>query len=719
MQGGFATGDLLAGGELQGHEREILSRLSSADGGEPRAVLNAHFLSSAGMVELGEMLADRRYRIEVPEEGALLVVAWLAREGYGEEALTLVAELVPWLSSLRFYPIPSPTPPVQQQGVHRQPVRETIHELRNLRPRRQRLAEREAVLVWMPLFDRLVDLFLETVQGPVPTVARGPDGSLARHADGSWPLSGGWPCQRYPEGWRTRAEALLAEYRSLRTRHRLCRRPENPGGNFAILRNALVQCAKEPEALAGREVGRVRQVLAHVVAKRGLPESARCQNLRRSQASQARSPMKAELAEVLARRFEGRPSEAGIEQPDSLLTPVSGDEAARFGIQEGARFPESLRHAALRSWNASLEDLVKAGVIPSAEVLASTVPQLSAPIAVAGLSDPDLRHLAREIFLAFQRRRSLLLLNLEHQVQMRELPWIAMLAEHGLGAGAAAQKARSLLRELVGLTLTSFPDSILPNPFLKQARHLARSAELKIPLVDEVAADIFMGVFTTKYLRAAQEAARLLGGSLYATYYSIDFDRILEMEVSSERSADPAVAAEFSDLCRRRAGFAEDQRGRFGFGFVARNGMIIEQEQILTTHNLAVLIRALNLEAELSSQGGELARRCFDGIIGTLARSSRLAAVKNAAYAWRQAVFFLSLVEPPEVEAFLAWSGDRLAAERSPGCDGLRSVVDGLASAAQGRPPDREAGASGRIFLGWSTERPHWIASPAGSHPVK
>ena len=82
VTGGFATGGLIAGGPLSQFEQELLGRRSSnrtlpAD----RKWLNTYFLSEEGMGQLTEQLDSGCYEIAAPEEGALLVVAWLLRNG--------------------------------------------------------------------------------------------------------------------------------------------------------------------------------------------------------------------------------------------------------------------------------------------------------------------------------------------------------------------------------------------------------------------------------------------------------------------------------------------------------------------------------------------------------------------------------------------------------------------------------------------------------------
>jgi hypothetical protein len=113
---------------------------------------------------------------------------------------------------------------------------------------------------------------------------------------------------------------------------------------------------------------------------------------------------------------------------------------------------------------------------------------------------------------AFRRRRSLLLLNLEHQVQIEELPWVAAINAFRVDELLAHELSRQTLEQIVVLALTAFPQQILPNKLLQEIRALA---EPSLPIVDEVAADIFMGDFSEKYLRAAQQAGMLLAGTWY------------------------------------------------------------------------------------------------------------------------------------------------------------------------------------------------------------
>lgn len=155
---------------------------------------------------------------------------------------------------------------------------------------------------------------------------------------------------------------------------------------------------------------------------------------------------------------------------------------------------------------------------------------------------------------------------------------------------------------------------------------------------------------------------------------------------------------------------------------VAANGTILEQSQILTTHNLAVLIDALGLRDRVSGLAPELAGRAFAWLTRCLLQwqptwRAQIQTVKNAAYAWRQAIFFLSLCPAPaqaeaaaRLRAQVQDSGDEdFQARFRPAVDGLAHVIAGGRFDTSGHAP---APGGGRRFLGWSAGR-HWLLDPS------
>ncbi|MFT3764734.1 MAG: hypothetical protein QM820_04345 [Minicystis sp.] len=700
-RGGFATGYALAGGPLAPHEAALA--------GEPpsRARVNAHYLSDEGRAKLLGLLKSGCYRVEVPEEGALLVLAWLAAHDRREQAARLFEEIAPFLDRLRFHPVPAATPIVPSAVVRLQTVGETLENLREVQTSPRVEVMNEALRFWAPLSDRAVALWLETIDGPLPSVRRGPDGEPVRDANRDYEVEGGLPSARYPEGWMDRAKALLAEYERLRDKHDRSKKPAKRSESFGAMREYLHLATKTRAPLPPKAAARLRRILAGVLEKRGAPGSEKLRILREAQTRMAGSPTNGELAAVVTRRLGARPQDGGLSSIDDLLSPVAEAEAAQVGLPAGTAMPDHLREKLQRSLEAPVEVLVELGVIPSGEVLALVIPQITSQVRAAGLTDPELRLLYGAIYSAFRKRRSLLLLDLSSQVKIEELPWVAALDALRTSKLAGSEQARQTLEQIVALTITSFPEAIIPNKLLQELRALAKGAGLDLPIVDELAADIFMGTFSVKFVEAARSAARLLRGTLYERYYGLPFAEVLDLHDVHQQWG---VEASFASLCAR---LAEPQKSGRGSP-VAANGTVIEQEQILTTHNLAVLFEALGLARTLGPGLPELARRCFTWVCQKQQMKvedwqSRLQLLKNCAYAWRQMIFYLSLSAPGEIERFMEWAAQQMAAEDEVFRACFAPAVEGLRRVAAGGSFDREGRAGeGRRFLGWSVGK-HWL----------
>jgi hypothetical protein len=690
VTGGFATGGLLAGGPIREDEKRLLGRLREVPDGTERRTLNGHFLTDRGLSELQERLRTACYDVGVPEEAALMVVAWLVENGYAGDARELIDSLSPFFGKLRFYPLLLDQPKRFGYRVHVQEVGNTIEDLRKIKPNERVLAQKEAVEIWVPLYDRIVALFLETVED-------------------------GWPCRTYPAGRRERAAALLREYAQLRGERKLCRKPERIKGHFAQLRELLARSATNPRSLTGRDVGRIRLILARYVEKRGVPNSLKCAEARRRQLRDVGAATFHEIVRAILPRLERHSKSEGLDDVSHLTQALNKAESASSGLPEGTAVPVSIQRKIERCLNETVTVLVERGLITSGEGLARVLRQMISEIRSAGLSDPMLRRLYAAIYRAFRRRRSLLLLNLEKQIEIEELPWVAAIDRFRDENLSSCEQAKQTLHEVTVLTITSFPHAILPNKLLQELRALAKGADLTIPLVDEVAADIFMGRFSGKFLESAKRAADLLDRSLYATYYGIDYEeirRIPEANPTNQTSFLKTRGTEpegFVQLCASRAGVP------LGTWNPTTNGMIIEQQQILTTQNLAPLFASLDLIDVLRDQLVDLAKLCFRWIckrhqMKTDKWHARLIMIKNTAYAWRQMVFFLALLPDRSVADLLVWAEDHFSDQSEEFRIRFRPALKGLVIAADGGSIDNDSARRQdvRRVLGWSKER-HWL----------
>lgn len=708
VTGGFATGQALCAGPLLEYEHRLLRELDLEGQGAPRLLLNRYFLSDAGLARLNMALEEQSYEVRLPEEGALLAVAWLTKRGFADQARGLIEVIAPLMADLRFYPEFTASRRASGALVYVEDVGTTAQRLRGTRPNAQVLAQREAVGVWTPLYDRLIDLFLETVDGALPSALKDRTGSWQKDSSGRFLIEGGWPCARYPDGWRERAAALLSECRIAREVHQRCGRVERRGESLATLIDALDRILAKPEKLSGRDVGRVRLVLARYVGARGVPRSEQARQSRDVQLPHATAATHQEVAACVAQRLSRLPQHEGIDELGRLAADIEPGESREATLRLGARVPPSVIRKLERCVHGLLSELVQRGLIPSGEVLAIVLPQLTSGVRAQSFADDALRELYASVYRAFRRRRSLLLLDLQKQVQLEELPWVKAIELHRRPALSTVEVAKRALAEVSALSLRAFPHVITPNKLLQELAALAKSAGITMPFTEELAADIFMGAFSSKYVDAVRLAGEVLHGSLYARYYAIDYDNVVVALASGPASArrgghgpDGLVR-----LCAARADVTLD-----GYS-TAVNGQVIEQQQILTTHNLVAMVSLPGVKEGLEGHWHELSRRCFDWVLQHLQLPDssyrvELVNLKNAAYAWRQMVFFLSM-DANIVSEFLKWADDRLATQPAEFRLRFRPALIALARAAFGHDFGGSASVEGRTFLGWTSQR-HWL----------
>lgn len=696
--GGFSTGRYLAEGELREHEHAALAKLSDNVPGETeRERLNLYYCSDAGGQALLAALREDRYEVEVPEESALVVAAWLLQEGHGDLALELLCELRPLMHRLRFYPRLLESPRTSAPGVHVATASELVEQLRKTRRSTQVLAMNATLAVWNPLYDSLVSLWLQTVEGDVPRL--GPDGKTA---------VGGAPARVWPSNWTESRETWLALYRAALAKHNPTGRHHASRGTFQRLLGFLEECPADASALKDGALSSLRHHLACAVSRHGHPQHPSSSARREEQARIAALPVHGDIAQAFANRLAELPPNEGIASLDLTTAPVRAGEHP--AVEPGTPIPPRFVDKARRAWVAPIDELVASGVIGSSEVLARVAPQLTAHVAAAGIEDPGCAGLFSRTYSAFRRRRSLLLLNLEHQITIEELPWIAALQRFRSDDLGTARLSFQTLRSITLLTLEHFPHTIIPNPLLQEMVALSKRAGLELPFVEEIAADIFMGTFTAKFGEAAEIASQTLAGTLYARYYDLPSTqpqvKPRKLLARWGKKTDPT----FDERCASRADEAGD-----GGNSIARNGAILEQCQILTSYNLAVLVRALDLQPELSARGAGLASQALRWLLDRQSKLPadylpRLRTTKNTAYAWRQALFYLSFASVDEQQAVVTTFSEQLAQASDETQTRLEPAIAGLRMVLSGRRFDHKGfGEAGeRRFLGWSCGR-HWI----------
>jgi len=396
---------------------------------------------------------------------------------------------------------------------------------------------------------------------------------------------------------------------------------------------------------------------------------------------------------VLANRLPV--SDSGISNIEEMLSPVSLKGHGDVPI------PKTICKTVYSAMTASIPELVERGIIPSAEVMAALAPQLTALEICQAYTDKNIGLLIAETYKAFSCRRSLLLMDLSSQVRFNELPWVKPIIDERLSSGCYTQTA---LR-LAAYAIDFYPGVVLPNPLVEQLNSLYWLAGKQRLFLAELAADIFTGHFVQKFDDAAFDAGTLLCGSIYERYYNLDYS-VFEKRFS-RADASNKFNKSVNTLIELAAKKHLDKDERINQNFVVYNGKLIERAQIYTTHNLATLVTE---GIELKHSYEELAIMAFNHSMCTLMRSIKakrqgtnyLRSIKNSAYAWRQAIFFLSLSPENTVNASIHKAEELFF--RSLGEDITRKLFKKLKISTYDECSDENA----HSFLAW-TSSPHWV----------
>ena len=163
----------------------------------------------------------------------------------------------------------------------------------------------------------------------------------------------------------------------------------------------------------------------------------------------------------------------------------------------------------------------------------------------------------------------------------------------------------------------------------------------------------------------------------------------------------------FAKICSQRA----DEKSTERYS-VASNGKIIEQQQILTTQNLAAIYTTADLGISLAKHHTDMANKCLKWIyrqlqIPTNDFHTQLVFIKNSAYAWRQMIFFLSF-EDAGIHRFSKFAWEYLN-EQSPEFQvKFSSALAGLDEAIKAHCEGKSLGSHFLPFVGWTTKK-HWF----------
>ena len=604
---------------------------------------------------------------------------------------------------------------------------ETKAQWLSQRPPAALAAQHASIHHWRPLQDALIGLWLQAVPGEPPRLHPSQPSNPAL-------VQGGLPApETLHAPWMQQARTWLHAHDELVRRHPPSRRYAHASGHFVQMRQ-LLQHAAQGQALSEAQRQHLRFMLACHLHAHGLLGSAPRAAWRARQHAQTAVAWKDAWAQALLARVSsaGEMEDIdGLADIAPLLAPAQAHEAGPH-LPAGATLLPGLARQVRRLRMGSLDSLVAEGVVTSCEEMARLLPASAAAHLAATMPDAASARLLAALWRAFRQRRSLLLLDHASQVRFHELPWVrALLAiaspsgpglpnEQGVanapGESAVQAAADQALNAAARLALHTWPYAPLPNSMLWELDVFARAMGWRMPWVEEVAADIFLGKFSPKFAAAACLALPWLQGSLYARYYQIDLPGLqvlathgheawiaqAEGRPEAQRENDAWFAQHASVFS---AWLSPPASGARVISYVARNGATIERMLIVTTANLAPLAQRFGW----GQAGDEDAwQRAAEAAFAWIAQHLSLPTVpgesaedlwrmrlRRAAVAWRNLVFFLSLLPAGRQKAVLhALQASRPAAG-SPAHVHLQACLHDLAACASGRTP------AGKPWQGW------------------
>jgi hypothetical protein len=566
---------------------------------EPGWDKNEKWLTDEGLAKTTDMLATGRFRVDVPEHGALLSVVYLMAAGQAERASQVIAAISPYFSVLRFWPtelkVPAPAPSLHwwTAGEARAALEARLERLKGKFDEfASSDAQRETSLRF---FGRLATFLSSTRDGTSSecfVFASNDGATMQRQAEAAAEFVAEHDAlaQRFGVtalfGHNNRLHGLIE---SARIFARACQggAPDEKAVGVArgMGRFALKRFEKKFGALGSADFD--EKFAAALRVKTGNPEAQK------------------DLVQGVSAHIEA-------------LRGLNPGEGIKDELATGPRLPHAFSKILKRC--VICKDLQEVAV-PSADVLSELVSRAAAVAECSVIEDPTGSRLLFALREAFSKRRSLMLFNLEKQVTMDELPWAApfleIVAQRAASFSGGQSPLTAVAKSVITATLTHFPFTRVPNMIVRALAAIPGPHHNPPPVYD-VAADIFQGAFSDSFAEAAVFAARRLAGTPYERYYGLEqaFAKILQPEF---QTADLFLLAQ--DLAQDNLPLTDytfvrrsilEHRSNFSVGF---NGKIIACCNAMTTCNLIGFVESAGLQGQALS---DMASRGWDFVLKIL-----------------------------------------------------------------------------------------------------
>ena len=323
------------------------------------------------------------------------------------------------------------------------------------------------------------------------------------------------------------------------------------------------------------------------------------------------------------------------------LTSINEQHLEKMHYEEIKEKYKDVEHVVFEKLNKcvlySLEELKELGYVPSSE----TFVELAQPMeAFLQTIDFDFKeditveeHLKYLLYKSFKNMRSLLLLNLENQLKINEIPQYNVLCKV-YKRDSKSSNSLILSKLLLSYYTEWFPGDIMPNRVVKMFYNLLKSEDKNLGLCEEIACDIFQRRFGEKYDTSLNIAKNNMINTLYSEYFELD-----------------DIYKNPLNLTGLSLTLKEKYYGNNNAYWTNSNGQQIHASMVLTTHNLTQLDRFLdNLDVlkVLRNITFKLLNLLGNNTIESLECS-------QIGHCWRNFMYYASKCSMCDISKYLNW----------------------------------------------------------------
>ena len=713
----------------KGEPLEPVAYLNSPLTGAYHARTNQSYLTDAGLQELANLLDSGAYQIEYPENAVLMVVVHLLRLDRVQEARKILMTVTPYMNMLRFFPTATfyiPTFGPDRVGVinvgslkkqlsycfyHPQSATQTHH--------------RDGCDLYEPIQAEAIKLLLASA-GTALTAET--DKLLLTQISDDLKADMKWLITRY---WVINPDASdlvqqSADIAAIRDPHPVGKHTRKNATTRMLIEAMCSVFIKTkfrgPVTLSMDNLSLVGNRIRTVIAKRGeLGTPKHDEDYRaRVELSSAVSGNNRTVAQaaisVLTDEHYGDSAYINEAEAPALAakmlsatskatpTPVTIAAPRLYHGGSSTGLPTVVASGISRATARTIEEHIQAGIINSADGIASVIPALFTACASNKIEDPVFRNLYCHLSLALARRQNERFSKAVGYTCMGVLPWANLMRSDIDGEASDVVATGDTIRIATRAWIDHFPHTMTPNRFVSSINRLVwalnkqgntpaptlDTTELPTMLLRDISNDsTFAGSFSSNFSLSTLQAARALQGTLYERYYDLGpiyADLIARLGPHAARTdggregvtAMSGILLDATTNCMPRWKVPA-MTGRHNY--TVANGRTLESVMVMSTHNLCQLYAWLGLGSASPSEGGvdnmAAARKTWKHIIGLFESppEDTYYGYRMVAYAWRQLLFFLSMEEKRLTQADDADSIRAFRATMAALCDEMQQAI--------------------------------------------